>query len=50
MLRLCVLSEGCGCYDYQCPSESRHVSIVSSDDVDDLKVVEMSTFLLRLLV
>jgi len=27
-------------YDYQCPSESQHVRIVSSDDVDDSKVVE----------
>jgi len=27
-------------YDYQCPSESRHVRIVHSDNVDDSKVVE----------
>jgi len=27
-------------YDYQCPSKSQHVSIVSSNDVDDSNVVE----------
>ena len=32
--------EGYGHYDYQCSSESRHVNIVPSDDVDDSKVVE----------
>jgi len=32
--------EGYGQYDYQCPSESQHVRIVSSDDVDDSKVIE----------
>jgi len=32
--------EGCGHYDYQFPSKSRHVSIVPSDIVDDSKVVE----------
>jgi len=35
-----VLSVGYGHYDYQCPSKSRHVSIVPSDDVDDSKVGE----------
>jgi len=32
--------EGYEHYDYQYPSESRHVRIVPSDDVDDSKVVE----------
>jgi len=32
--------KGYGHYNYQCPSESRHVNIVPSDNVDDLKVVE----------
>ena len=36
----CSKCEGYGHYDYQYPSKSRHVSIVPSDDVDDLKVVE----------
>jgi len=27
-------------YDYQCPSKSRHISIVSGDNVDNSKVVE----------
>jgi len=27
-------------YDYQCPSESRHVRIVPSDNDDDSKVIE----------
>jgi len=35
----CSKCEGYGHYDCQCPSKSRHVSIVSSDDVDDSKVV-----------
>jgi len=29
-----------GHYDYQCPSKSQHVRTVSSDNVDDSKVVE----------
>ena len=37
-------------YDYWCFSESQHVRTVPSDDVDDSKFVEISTFLLRLLV
>jgi len=36
----CSKCEGYGHYDYQCPSENRHVKIVPSDDVDDSKVVE----------
>jgi len=36
----CSESKGYGHYDYQCPSKSQHVSIVSSDDVDDSKVIE----------
>ena len=32
--------EGYGHYDHQCPLKSQHVSIVSSDDVDNSKVVE----------
>ena len=32
--------EGYGHYDYQCPSESQHVKIVPTDDVDNSKVVE----------
>jgi len=34
----CCKCEGYEHYDYQCPSKSRHVSIVFSDDVDDSKV------------
>jgi len=40
MLRLCCKYEGYGHYDYQCPSESQHVRIVSSDEVDVSKVIE----------
>jgi len=29
-----------GHYDYQCPSECQHVRTVSSNNVDDSKVVE----------
>ena len=36
-------------YDYQCPSESLHVRIVSSDNVDDSKVVENVNILFILL-
>ena len=36
----CSKCEGYGHYDYQCSSKSRHVSIVSSDDVDYSKVIE----------
>jgi len=36
----CSKCEGYGHYDYQCLLESRHVRIVSSDDVDDSKVVK----------
>ena len=36
----CYKCEKYGHYDYQCSSKSQHVSIVSSDDVDDSKVVE----------
>jgi len=36
----CFKCEGYEHYDYQCPSNSRRVSIISNDDVDDSKVVE----------
>ena len=36
----CYKCEGYGHYDYQCPSESQHVKIVSSDEVDVSKVIE----------
>jgi len=36
----CPKCEGCEHYDYQCPSKSRHVSNVSSNNVDDSKVIE----------
>ena len=36
----CYKCERCGYYDYQCPSESQHVKIVSSDEVDVSKVIE----------
>ena len=36
----CFKCEGYRHYDYKCPSESQHVRTVSSDDVDDSKVVE----------
>jgi len=36
----CSKCEGYGHYDYQCSSESQHVKIVPSDDVDNSKVVE----------
>jgi len=36
----CSKCENYGHYDYQCPSESQHVRIVSSDKVDISKVIE----------
>ena len=36
----CFKCEGYGYYDFQCPLKSRHVSVVSGDDVDDSKVIE----------
>jgi len=36
----CSKCEGYRHYDYQCPSKSQHVSIVSSNDFDKSKVVE----------
>ena len=36
----CFKCEAYRYYDYQCPSTSRHVKIVPSDDVVDSKVVE----------
>jgi len=36
----CSKCEGYEHYDYQCPSESQHVRIVSSDEVDVSKVIE----------
>ena len=36
----CSQCEGYGHYDYQCPSESQHVRIVLTDEIDDSKVVE----------
>jgi len=45
----CFKCEGYGHCDYQCHSKSRHVSIVTSDDVDESKLVE-DVPILRLLV
>ena len=36
----CSKCEGYGHYDYQCSSESQHVRIVSSDEVDVSKVID----------
>ena len=36
----CSKCEGYEHYDYQCPSECQHIRTVSSNDVDDSKVVE----------
>ena len=36
----CSKCEGYEHYDFQCPSESRHVRIVPSDNVDDSIVAE----------
>jgi len=36
----CFKYERYGHFDYQCPSESRYVNFVPSDDVDDSKVVD----------
>jgi len=36
----CSKCEGYGDYGYRCPSKSRHVNVVPSDDVDDSRVVE----------
>ena len=36
----CFKCKGYEYYDYHCPSESQHVRTVSSDDVDDLKVID----------
>jgi len=36
----CPECEGYGHYDYQCPLESQHVRIVSSDEVYVSKVIE----------
>ena len=36
----CSKCEGYRHYDYQCPSKSQRVRIVSNDDVDNLKVVK----------
>ena len=36
----CSKCEGYGHYDYQCPSKSQPVRIVSSDEVDVSKVIE----------
>jgi len=37
---LCPKCEGYEHYDYQCPSTSQQVRTVSSDDVDDSKIIE----------
>ena len=39
-----------GHYDYQCPSKSLHIDIVSVNDFDNLRIVEDVHILLRLLV
>jgi len=36
----CCKCEGYEHYDYQCPSESQHVTTMLTDDVDDSKIVE----------
>ena len=36
----CSKCKGYGHYDYQCPSESQHIRIVSSDEVDVSRVFE----------
>ena len=36
----CSKFKGYGHYDYQYPSESQHIRIVSSDEVDVSKVIE----------
>jgi len=36
----CSKCEGYGHYNYQCPSESRHVRIMPNNNVDDSKVVD----------
>jgi len=36
----CSKCKGYGHYNYQCTSESQHIRIVPSDDVDDSKVVD----------
>ena len=41
----CSKCKGYGHYNYQCLSESRRVRIVPSDNVDDLKVVEIVNIL-----
>ena len=46
----CSKYEGYRQYNYQYPSNNRHVNIVSSDDVDDSRVVEKSMLLPKLLV
>jgi len=43
----CSKCEGNKYYDYQCPSKSRHVRIVPSNNVDDLKVIENVNILLE---
>ena len=42
--------KGYGYYDYQCPSESRHIRIMPSNMLMIQKLLRMSTFFLRLLV
>ena len=46
----CFKYEGYGHNNYQCPSESRHVRIVPSNNVDDSRLLRMSIFFLRLLI
>jgi len=46
----CSKCKGHGHYDYQCPSECQHVRTMSSNDVNDSKIIEDVTFILRLLV
>ena len=45
----CSKCEGYRHYEYQWPSKSQHVSTVSSDDIDNSKVVE-DVMLLKLLI
>jgi len=37
-------------YNYQCPSKSQHIDNVQIDDIDNSRIVDDATFLLKLLV
>ena len=46
----CSKCEGYEHYDYQCPSKSRHVNVVPSDNVDDSRIIDDVYVPSRLLV